>query len=122
MITRTRDLRAHKTEAVITWAHDRLDLTFEAIGEALGTSKRTILRWRSGEAAPRRKNEERLARLDEFRFWLLEVFGEDREAADDWLDTRIRDLGGKTPQEAIMGGDVERVIELLATYETGAFV
>lgn len=122
MATRTKDLRTHKTEAVITWAHDRLDLTFEAIGEAMGTSKRTILRWRAGEVAPRRKNEERLARLDELRFWLLEVFGEDQEAADRWLDTRIRDLDGKTPQEAILGGGVERVTELLATYETGAFV
>lgn len=122
MQTRTRDLRTRKAESVVTWAHDRLDLTFEALAEAVGTSKRTVLRWRSGRTAPRRENEERLARLDELRFWLQEVFGGDREGADRWLDTRIRDLDGKTPLEAILAGQVELVIELLATYETGAFV
>lgn len=106
---------------MVTRAHDRLDLTFEVIGEAVGASKRTILRWRAREAAPRRENEERLARLDELRFWLQEVFGGDRKAAHEWLRTRVRDLNGKTPLETILAGDVERAIEFLATYQTGAF-
>lgn len=122
MHIRARDLRTRKAESVVTWAHDRLDLTFEAVGEAVGASKRTVLRWRAGEAVPRRDNEESLARLDELRFWLQEVFGEDRAAADRWLRTRLRDLDGKTPLEMILAREAERVIELLATYETGAFV
>lgn len=122
MHARTRELRSRKAEAVVNWAHDRLGLTFADVGEAVGASKRSVLRWRSGAAAPRRENEERLSRLDELRFWLREVFGPDRGAADEWLRTRIRELQGKTPMEAVLSGDVEDVIELLATYEAGAFV
>jgi hypothetical protein len=51
MHTRARDLRTWKAESVVTWAHDRLDLTFEAVGDAVGASKRTVLRWRAGETA-----------------------------------------------------------------------
>ena len=122
MHARTRDLRSRKAESVVTWAHDRLGFTFEDVGEAVGASKRTVLRWKSGATAPRRKNEERLSRLDELRFWLQEVFGDDRAAADDWLRTRLRDLDGKTPLESVLSGEVEKVTELLSTYETGAFV
>lgn len=122
MQRRARDLRAQKTEAVIAWAHDRLDLTYRAIGQAVGASKRTVLRWRTGGTVPRLENEERLERLDELRFWLDEVFGEDRDERDRWLRTRLVDLQGKTPLEVLLSGEIERVIELLATYETGAFV
>jgi uncharacterized protein (DUF2384 family) len=66
-------------------------------------------------------NEERLSRLEELRFWLEEVFGDNR-AADEWLRTRLRDLNGKTPLESVLTGDVEKVTELLSTYRTGAFV
>lgn len=122
MQTRARDLRTEKAESVVSWAHDRLQLSYEAIGEAVGASRRSVLRWRAGRTAPRPGNEERLDRLDELRFWLAQVFESDRAAADRWLRTRLRDLGGKTPLEIILAGDVERAIEMLATYETGAFV
>ncbi|MFW6192914.1 MAG: antitoxin Xre/MbcA/ParS toxin-binding domain-containing protein [Gemmatimonadota bacterium] len=122
MHARTRELHARKAKSVVTWAHDRLGFTFEDVGEAVGASKRTVFRGRSGATAPRRDNEERLSRLDELRFWIQEVFGDDRAVADEWLRTRLRDLNGKTPLESVLAGNVEKVSELLSTYRTGAFV
>lgn len=122
MQQRARELRSQKAESVVAWAHDQLGLSYQDVGEAVGASRRSVIRWRTGTTTPRRENERRLARLDELRFWLHEVFGADRDAMDEWFRARLRDLEGKTPLEAVLAGNVEDVIEILATYETGAFV
>ena len=87
----------------------------------LRTTGRTVQRWRDGEVAPGRTNEARLDALDEFRFWLRTVF-DDQDAAQEWLETRLLDLNGKTPLHALRAGRVAKVNEFLATYHAGAFI
>lgn len=114
--------RLDKAESVIEWAHDTVGLTYEEIGRAIGTTGRTVQRWRDRRYAPQRRNEAQIEKLDELRFWLDTVFAEDSEAAGAWLRTRLIELRGKPPLALVKRGDVERVIEMLATYEAGAFV
>ena len=114
--------RLDRTESVIEWAHDTLGLTYEEIGDAVGTTGRTVLRWRDRRHAPQRRNEAQIERLDELRFWIGTVFEEDEEAANAWLRTRLLELRGKTPLAVVKRGNLDPVIEMLATYEAGAFV
>ena len=53
--------------------------------------------------------------MDELRFWLDTVFAEDHEAADAWVRTRLLELRGKTPLVLVKRGELDRVIEMLAT-------
>jgi len=114
--------RLDRAESVIAWAHDTLGLTYEEIGGTIGATGRTVLRWRDRRHAPQRRNEAQIEKLDELRFWLETVFAEDREAADAWLRTRLLELRGKTPLVMVKRSDLDAVIEMLATYEVGAFV
>ncbi len=114
--------RLDMAETVIEWAHDALGLTYDEIGGVLGATGRTVTRWRDRRHVPQREKEARIERLDELRFWLETVFSGDTEAADGWLRNRLLELRGKTPLFLVKRGDLDRVIELLATYEAGAFV
>lgn len=107
--------------STVQWAHDYLDLTWDEVGTMLGTTSRTTQRWRDRETAPNRTHSERLEALDELRFWIEEVF-EDESAARDWLQTRLVDLGGKTPLQRIKAGDIRTISEFLATFHVGAHI
>lgn len=111
-----------KAADLVEWAHDFLGLTWEEVGAMLGTTGRTVQRWRDQETVPTRGNEERLDAVDELRFWLRTVFADDPAAAQDWLRTRLLDLQGKTPLHAIKAGQVEKISEFLATFHSGAFI
>jgi len=118
----------HSAWAIETleWYH-ALGLTWEEVASALDTSTRSIQRWREHATAPSRESLEAIERMDELRFWLRKVFDEDdpaetHEEMVEWLHTRLEDLRGKTPREALLAGRAEYLIEMLAGAHTGAFI
>jgi hypothetical protein len=117
----TLSATTNRASETVIWAHDVLGLTWEEVGVMLGTTGRTVQRWRDREVVPGREGEERLDALDELRFWIDTVFEGDAEAAQDWLRTRLLDLRGKSPLHAIKAGEFEKISEFLATFHAGAF-
>jgi hypothetical protein len=113
---------SRKAESTIEWSHDVLQLTWEEVAEILGTTSRTLQRWREQGTTPLRDNAEKAEKLDELRFWLETVFQGDLDRARVWLDTRLLDLRGKTPMDMIRQQRLDRVIEILATAHEGAFI
>jgi uncharacterized protein (DUF2384 family) len=118
----TTHIIAEKSASIIDWLHDELDLTYEEIGTLLGTSGRTVQRWRDQDTLPSRENARKIEKVDELRFWLTTVFGDDSKRMHVWLSKRLLDLRGRTPMEVIRRGELDRIIEFLATFHEGAFI
>lgn len=117
--------RVVKALETLDWYHAALALTWEDVAEAVGISSRTVHRWRELETSPSGQNLKSIERLDEVRFWINTVFGEPEYGIDEareWFHTRIPELRGKTPREALLAGKAEQIVEILATAHTGAFV
>lgn len=106
----------------IAWAHEYLDLNWEEVAAMVGTTARTLQRWRRGDAVPGRENLVGLDAVEELRFWLAAVFENEDEEAQNWLRERMIDLHGKAPIHLLRTGRVEKVSDLLATFHTGAFI
>ena len=124
-VTTPTSPRVSKGLETLHWYHSELGLTWEDVAEAVGVSSRTVQRWRDLETSPSGENLEAVERLGEVRFWILTVFGHPEHGIDEareWLHTRIVELRGKTPREALLGGKAERIIDMLATAHAGAFV
>jgi hypothetical protein len=121
-IMKTLSATTNRASETVIWAHDVLGLTWEEVGVMLGTTGRTVQRWRDREVVPGREGEERLDALDELRFWIDTVFEGDPEASQSWLRTRLLDLRGKAPLHAIKAGEFEKISGFLATFHAGAFV
>lgn len=117
-----RSAASRKAESTVAWAHDALELRWEEVADILGTTSRTLQRWRQHGATPAREHAERVQKLDELRFWLETVFNGEGDQAREWLHTRLLDLHGKAPMEVIRQGRLEKIIEFLATAHEGAFI
>jgi len=117
--------RVEKALETLNWYHSALGLTWEDVAEAVGISSRTIHRWRELETSPSGDSLKSIERLDEVRFWIETVFERPEYGIDEareWFHTRVRELRGKTPREALLAGKAEQIIEILATAHAGAFV
>lgn len=116
--------RHEKALETLDWYHADLGFTWDEVAEAAGASVRTLQRWREQESAPSRDKLHGIERLDELRFWIDQVFSAPdygMREAQEWMHTRLEELRGKTPFEVVQAGNVERLIEMLATVQTGAF-
>lgn len=120
MPSTTLSREQNRTLRVLEWAHDELGLTWDEVAGALDASTRTLQRWREGETAPSRENLRALEELDELRFWLETLFEDDPDAATEWMSTRLVDLRGKTPLQALRAGHTETLNAMLATVHAGA--
>lgn len=88
---------------------------------ALGTSARTVERWRAGSTYPQRGARERLAGLVALEGRLAGTFA-DGGAARSWLQAPLPYLGGLTPLEALRAGRTDRVEAALEALDSGVFV
>lgn len=104
----------------IDWAHDELGLNYREIGEAVRAHERTVLRWKARETLAAPKYRERIESLRELRYLLGEVFA-DEESAQTWLRSPVPALRGRTPISYVRAGRIGRIVELLATFQSGAF-
>lgn len=108
------------TEETIDWAHDELGLNYREIGAALQAHERTVLRWKARQSLASPRHRRRMEDLRELRHLLREVF-RDEDAANTWLRSSVPALKGRTPISYIRAGRVGRVLEILATFQAGAF-
>ncbi len=109
------------TERTIEEAREKLHLTYTDVGRALGTTLRTVERWRGHKSSPSADSRESIEQLRELLYWLDTIF-ETPDDAMDWLTRQLPGLRGRTPISYIRRGDLERINEILATYEAGAFI
>jgi len=107
----------HAVEAV----ERGLGLSRGELAGALGTSARTVERWRTGQTYPQHEARERLAELVAVEVHLGETF-DDREAQRAWLRLDNPYLGGLTPLEVVRAGRTDRVEAALEALDSGVFV
>jgi transcriptional regulator with XRE-family HTH domain len=98
-----------------------LGLSTSDLARALGTSTRTLERWRSGETYPQHDMRRRLAALLELDRRLRETF-RTPEAIHAWVHQPSRYLGGLTPADAIRVGRFDRVEADLEGLDSGVFL
>lgn len=98
-----------------------LGLSVGELSAALGTSARTIERWRAGETHPQRDARVRLAALVALDGRLRETF-DTPEAVRSWLRAASPYLGGLTPVEVLRAGRPDRVEAALEALDSGVFV
>lgn len=81
------------------------------------TNPRSVSRWRSEEATPRRKAEERLLELRAVVDLARTVMNDD--AARFWLRSPNSDLDYRKPLDLIAEGEYRRVVDLLLALAEG---
>ena len=104
----------------IDWAHEELGLNYREIAVAMRAHERTVMRWRARETLAGPRYRERIESLRELRHLMGEVFA-DEESAQRWLHNSVPALRGRTPISYVRAGRVGRIVELLATFQSGAF-
>lgn len=98
-----------------------LGLAEEELAQALGTSRRTLHRWRVGTAYPQQAARRRLTDLLELQRRVQETFG-GTESPRRWFHTPSRYIGGVTPAEAVRVGRLDRAEAALEALHSGAFL
>jgi hypothetical protein len=97
-----------------------LGLSQVQIASIVGTTPRSVSRWRSSSSSPahpRPGHARSLRELDRLR-WLLETDLGPAEAHE-WLRRPNRALRGQAPLDALLDGDLERVLALVTTLGQG---
>jgi len=115
------ELERAAAAATIAWARDELALVYREIGQAVDADERTVRRWVGKEISPKGRHREKIEELRELRHLLAAVF-ESPEEAEKWLHTSVRAFRGRTPLSVIREGQVQEVIGVLATIESGAYL
>jgi transcriptional regulator with XRE-family HTH domain len=107
---------------------NELSRTMEALGlspndlaDILGTDRRTVLRWLSGETFPQHASRQTLEQLMALDHRLNEMF-ESRDAAREWLQSESGYFGGLKPIDALLRGRIDAVDAALEALDSGIFV
>ena len=108
-------------EAVLEQLEARFGLSTNQLAMTLGTTTRTLERWRSGESFPQRESRQRLDHLMDLGERLHETFAT-TEALSTWLGTNNTYLGGLKPVEVLQAGRVDRVLAAIEALDSGAFL
>jgi len=87
------------------------------VARVLNTTLRSVQRWSSRAASPRKESEERLLELAAVLDLATEVLPE--EGARLWLRAPIADLGWRKPLDVISGGNFREVIDALEALSEG---
>ncbi len=88
---------------------------------AVGVNGRTVKRWLEDNDVPQKDVRKRLDELERVNEHLYQTFT-NATAAQLWLQTDNRYLGGLKPSEALRGGRIDRVEAALVALDYGAFV
>lgn len=107
-------------QAIERLEHD-LGLTPADLCGALGVSRRTLERWRAGEAYPQRESREKLAELIDLNDYFQDAFV-DIEAIREWMHSKSRYLRWLTPAEMIRIGKPDRAKGALQVLEHGIYL
>ena len=107
--------------ASITSVRESLKFSDADIGTVLGANERTVRCWEALEEVPDEKQRATLRTVEELRR-LLELAFKSRKEAHIWLQSSVNVFGGLTPKAMICSGEARRVLDVLATIESGAFL
>lgn len=121
MATAADRVLSRTTRHTIDWASEELGMSYAQVGKAVGANRRTVYRWRNAETTPSPPHQERLEKLQQLEFLLSSVFA-DSAAAQEWLRTPIGALQGLPPSARLREGQVDDLIQILATFHAGAFI
>jgi len=88
---------------------------------ALGVNGRTVKRWLEDDDVPQKEVRKRLEELERVNDHLYQTFN-NATAAQLWVQTDNRYLGGLKPSEALRGRRIDRVEAALVALDYGAFV
>lgn len=98
-----------------------LGLTPQDLCGALDISRRTLERWRNGEAYPQTESRERLNELMDLNAYFQEAFV-DSDAVREWIRSKSRYLRWMTPIEAIRIGKLDHARGALEVIESGIYL
>lgn len=115
------EIEMRATQETIDWARQSLGLNYREIGAVVKAHERTVMRWKARQTLASPRHRAKVEDLRELRHLMAEVF-RDEERAAVWLRSSVPALRGRTPISFIRAGKVGKVIEILATFHTGAFV
>ena len=96
-------------------------LSDDDVAGALGTTARTLKRWKVNAAYPQQAARHKLARLLQLQERVQEAFEGD-DAAQRWAQGASRYLGGITPAEAIRAGRIDRAEAALDAFDAGIYL
>lgn len=105
----------------VAWAHDVLALGYREIGAVVEADERTVRRWEGREVLPRARHRVRLGAFRELEHLLKAVF-DSKEEANEWLHSPLPAFRGRSPMAVIRSGQLGKVVEVLATIESGAYL
>jgi len=116
----TAELKFLVAESTTEWAQEKLDLSIVDLADILSINRRTIQRWNRKENVPSRSHLVQLEKLSELRYLLESVFNEYQEALK-WLWSPCPSFKGRTPISLLLKADIDPVLELLASIESGTY-
>jgi transcriptional regulator with XRE-family HTH domain len=98
-----------------------MGLSEDELAQALGTSRRTLQRWRTGTAYPQQAARQRLAELLRLYDRVRETF-DGPDAVCLWFQSPSRYLGGISPAEAVRVGRPGKADAALEALHSGIFL
>jgi|HubBroStandDraft_6_1064221.scaffolds.fasta_scaffold986553_2 hypothetical protein len=98
--------------------HEQFGFTYGELAQALNTSESTVHRWRAQQTEPTPVYMARLEALGAFLRELMSLF-KDRNDASRWIREKMPVLKGRSPQELILAGHVDRVTGVLYAINAG---
>lgn len=98
-----------------------LGLTPQDLCGALNISRRTLERWRNGEAYPQRESREKLAELIELNEYFQDGFVSPEDTRQ-WVHSKSRYLKWATPAEMIRLGKFDQARGALVVIEHGIYL
>lgn len=107
--------------AALGWAAKELEWSEPEISQALGVDRKTLHRWRTRASVPAPEQRKRVEKLSQLK-WLLDNAFRTPLVGKRWLYRSVPGLGGKTPSAALLAGEIDSVIAVLATHVSGAYV
>lgn len=108
-------------EGVLDRIEAEFGLSQDQLATTIGTTPRTLERWRLGESFPQRESRQRLDSLVALGARLRETFSSPG-AISLWLHTNSTYLGRLRPVDVLRAGRIDRVDAALEALDSGAFV
>ena len=117
----TREKTAEQVYAMADYLRARRGFsTDQQMAEVLGVHRSRLIAWKQGTELPNAANSQLLSHLAVVVQELEEFL--DPDVIPDWLLTEQYTLAGRTPVEALRGGQLAEVLQMANATEHGAYI
>lgn len=113
--------RQQRVVNVLTWFKERFRLSNEDLGNAIGVERETVSSWLNRHTTPQKSNYRTIIDLKKIKQYAESIF-EDTRTIETWFEEPSDYFELNTPLEVLLEGDVERVLDVLATFHQGGYV